>query len=53
MALVSDSIDLLQEARDGNRRSLSKLLTLVEEGNPSPVERGTGLSLGITGPPGD
>ena len=52
MALVSDSIDLLQEARDGNRRSLSKLLTLVEEGNPSPVERGTGLSLGITGPPG-
>ena len=52
MALVSDAIDLLQEARDGNRRSLSKLLTLVEEGNPSPVERGTGLSLGITGPPG-
>ena len=52
MALVSDSIDLLQEARGGNRRSLSKLLTLVEEGNPSPVERGTGLSLGITGPPG-
>tara|TARA_B100001750_G_C15520678_1_gene611249 strand:- start:5601 stop:6479 length:879 start_codon:yes stop_codon:yes gene_type:complete len=52
VALVSDSIDLLQEARDGNRRSLSKLLTLVEEGNPSPVERGTGLSLGITGPPG-
>ncbi|MCH2441824.1 MAG: hypothetical protein MK169_05230 [Candidatus Thalassarchaeum sp.] len=49
---MSDSIDLLQEARDGNRRSLSKLLTLVEEGNPSPVERGTGLSLGITGPPG-
>ena len=52
MALGSDSIDLLQEARGGNRRSLSKLLTLVEEGNPSPVERGTGLSLGITGPPG-
>ena len=52
MALVSDSIDLLQEARGGNRRSLSKLVTLVEEGNPSPVERGTGLSLGITGPPG-
>ena len=52
MALVSDSIDLLQEARDGNRRSLSKLLSLFEEGNPSPVERGTGLSLGITGPPG-
>ncbi|MEC8955157.1 MAG: GTP-binding protein [Candidatus Thermoplasmatota archaeon] len=49
---MSDSIDLLQEARGGNRRSLSKLLTLVEEGNPSPVERGTGLSLGITGPPG-
>ncbi|MEC9393824.1 MAG: GTP-binding protein [Candidatus Thermoplasmatota archaeon] len=49
---MSDSVELLQEARDGNRRSLSKLLTLVEEGNPSPVERGTGLSLGITGPPG-
>jgi len=43
---------LLEEARSGNRRSLSKLLTLVEEGHNSPLEHGIGSSLGITGPPG-
>ena len=52
MALVSEIEDLLVEARSGNRRSLSRLLTLVEEGHNSPIERGIGSSLGITGPPG-
>ena len=33
MALVSELDDLLAEARSGNRRSLSRLLTLVEEGH--------------------
>jgi len=52
VALVSDLDELLEAARTGDRRSLSKLLTLVEEGHNSPLERGTGSSLGITGPPG-
>ena len=52
MALVSDLDELLEAARTGDRRSLSKLLTLVEEGHTSPLERGIGSSLGITGPPG-
>ena len=52
MALVSELDDLLAEARSGNRRSLSRLLTLVEEGHNPPIERGIGSSLGITGPPG-
>ena len=52
MALVNQLDTLLEEARSGNRRSLSKLLTLVEEGHNSPLERGIGSSLGITGPPG-
>ncbi len=38
MALVSELDDLLVEARSGNRRSLSRLLTLVEEGHNSPIE---------------
>ena len=49
---MNTSEDLLENARAGNRRSLSKLLTLVEEGHNSPVEPGIGSSLGITGPPG-
>ena len=49
---MNKSEDLLETARAGNRRSLSKLLTLVEEGHNSPVEHGKGSSLGITGPPG-
>ena len=49
---MSEIEDLLVEARSGNRRSLSRLLTLVEEGHNSPIERGIGSSLGITGPPG-
>ena len=52
MALVSDVDELLETARTGDRRSLSRLLTLVEEGHNSPLERGIGSSLGITGPPG-
>jgi len=52
VALVNQLDTLLEEARSGNRRSLSKLLTLVEEGHNSPLERGIGSSLGITGPPG-
>ena len=52
MALVSDVDELLEAARAGDRRSLSKLLTLVEDGHNSPLERGIGSSLGITGPPG-
>ena len=52
MALVNQLDTLLEEARSGNRRSLSKLLTLVEEGHNSPLEQGIGSSLGITGPPG-
>ena len=52
MALVSDLDELLEAARTGDRRSLSKLLTLVEEGHNPPIERGIGSSLGITGPPG-
>ena len=42
MALVSEIEDLLVEARSGNRRSLSRLLTLVEEGHNPPIERGIG-----------
>tara|TARA_B100000459_G_scaffold135583_1_gene91760 strand:- start:223 stop:1092 length:870 start_codon:yes stop_codon:yes gene_type:complete len=49
---VNKSEELLENARTGNRRSLSKLLTLVEEGHNSPVQHGTGSSLGVTGPPG-
>ena len=52
MELVSDVDELLEAARAGDRRSLSKLLTLVEDGHNSPLERGIGSSLGITGPPG-
>lgn len=52
MALVSGPEELLEQARAGDRRSLSRLLTLIEEGAESPVEAGSGDSLGITGPPG-
>lgn len=47
-----DAANLLEEARQGNRRSLAKLLTYLEEGGKSPLEYGRGKSLGITGPPG-
>ena len=49
---MSDVDELLEAARAGDRRSLSKLLTLVEDGHNSQLERGIGSSLGITGPPG-
>ncbi len=52
MALVSEAAELLKLARSGDRRSLSRLLTLIEEGAESPVAAGSGDSLGITGPPG-
>lgn len=52
MALVSEAAELLDSARSGDRRSLSRLLSLIEEGGDSPVELGSGSSLGITGPPG-
>ncbi len=52
MALVSEAAELLEQARSGDRRSLSRLLTQIEDGFESPVEAGSGSSLGITGPPG-
>jgi len=52
VALVSDAAELLEQARSGDRRSLSRLLSHIEEGGESPVEGGSGTSLGITGPPG-
>tara|TARA_B100000029_G_scaffold110037_2_gene101622 strand:+ start:3714 stop:4592 length:879 start_codon:yes stop_codon:yes gene_type:complete len=52
VALVSEAAELLEQARSGDRRSLSRLLTQIEDGFESPVEAGSGSSLGITGPPG-
>ena len=49
---MSDAAELLEKARSGDRRSLSRLLSHIEEGGQSPVEGGSGTSLGITGPPG-
>ena len=49
---MSEADLLLAEARRGNRRSLAKLLTYLEEGGASPLDNNTGKSLGITGPPG-
>ncbi len=49
---MSEADLLLAEARRGNRRSLAKLLTHLEEGGISPLDHNTGKSLGITGPPG-
>ena len=49
---MSDAAELLEKARSGDRRSLSRLLSHIEEGGESPVEGGSGTSLGITGPPG-
>ncbi len=52
MALVSEVTELFESAKSGERRSLSRLLSLIEEGAESPVEFGSASSLGITGPPG-
>ena len=49
---MSDAAELLEQARSGDRRSLSRLLSHIGEGGESPVEGGSGTSLGITGPPG-
>lgn len=42
---------LLQAVRSGDRRALSRAITLVERGEAD-VEDGNGAAIGITGPPG-
>ena len=49
---MSETDELLIAAKNGDRRSLSKLLTCLEEGEESPVPAGSGDSIGVTGPPG-
>ncbi len=53
MALGLTEIEnLLDSARSGNRRSLSKLLTAIESGQEIGSQLQGGWTLGVTGPPG-
>ncbi|MEC7744616.1 MAG: GTP-binding protein [Candidatus Thermoplasmatota archaeon] len=53
MALgVKSSMELLKSAKSGDRRSLARLLTLVEEGETLELPDVTPWTLGVTGPPG-
>ena len=51
-----DSISLLNEAKNGSRRSLARLLSLIQSGDTTAIDTvqnpPASLSLGITGPPG-
>ena len=51
-----DSISLLNDAKNGSRRSLARLLSSIQSGDPSAINvvqnPPDSYSLGITGPPG-
>ena len=49
---MSDVQNLLKSAKNGDRRSLSRLMTSIESGNIPNLERKQCWTLGITGPPG-
>lgn len=44
--------EIISNAIGGNRRSLSKLLTIIESGNSIPTNNLGAWTLGVTGPPG-
>ncbi len=53
MALeLNDLIELLNSAKSGDRRSLSKLLTSIESGQTISPGSTESWTLGVTGPPG-
>ena len=53
MALgVKSSTELLESAKSGDRRSLARLLTLIEEGEDFDLPSVNPWTLGVTGPPG-
>ena len=53
MALeLKEPSELLDLAKSGDRRSLSRLLTLIESGKAPTIESSDPWTLGITGPPG-
>ena len=49
---MSEAQELLKSAKNGDRRSLSRLMTSIESGNIPNLERKQCWTLGITGPPG-
>lgn len=49
---MSEAQELLKSAKNGDRRSLSRLMTSIESGNIPNLERKKCWTLGITGPPG-
>lgn len=49
---MNETTSLFESAKSGDRRALARLLSVLEEGGSSPVENGSGDSIGITGPPG-
>ncbi len=53
MALeLNDLSELVESAKSGDRRNLSKLITSIESGNIPDVEASDLWTLGVTGPPG-
>ena len=53
MALgVKSSTELLESAKSGDRRSLARLLTLIEGGEELVLPNVSPWTLGVTGPPG-
>ena len=49
---LSDIPGLLESARSGDRRSLSRLMTSIESGQIPPMVDSDRWTLGVTGPPG-
>ena len=52
MALAVNVEEIISNAIGGNRRSLSKLLTIIESGKIIPTNNLGAWTLGVTGPPG-
>jgi len=48
-----NDIELLSQALDGDRRSLAKMISLIESGEPINLQKpSNNWTLGVTGPPG-
>jgi len=52
VALAVNVEELISSAIGGDRRSLSKLLTIIESGKSIPTDNFGAWTLGVTGPPG-
>ena len=52
MEMVLSFTKNISLAKQGNRRELARLLTLIESGEKLPIEESKSWVLGVTGPPG-